>query len=59
MSAGMARRICSPEQHYSLASDESTVNLMFVNCIELCFTCADALQIKTVFLITIGIFELG
>jgi hypothetical protein len=59
MSAGMVLHICLPEQRYNLALDEFTLNSMSVDSIQWWSTYADTAQIKTVFLITIGIFELG
>ena len=59
LSAGMALHICSREPHCSLALEESTLNSMCVKYIERWSTYADMSQIKAIFLITIGTFELG
>lgn len=59
MLIGMAPHICSLEPHYNLALDECMLNSMYANCARSRSASADTMQIKTVFLITMGILELG
>lgn len=59
MLIGMAPHICSLEPQYNPALDECMLNSMYANCARSRSAIADTMQIKTVFLITIGILILG